>query len=115
MPSVEEAADRELEFADASALQRAETWFVSRDLARAKPGDLLFFKTGALEHVMIYIGASQIVPSARKWIVYVVDGRRVERASVQDTLASWPAEWRADASNSSFLGVWRFNILRDSE
>ncbi len=118
MPSVQEITPGDVSFPDATAIQRNETWFVSRDLSSAQPGDLLFFKTGpaAPEHVMIYIGRSQIVPSARQWIVYVSDsGRKVERASVEDTLASWPAEWKAAPRNSSFLGVWRFNILHGAE
>jgi uncharacterized protein YfaT (DUF1175 family) len=98
-------------------MKMRQAWFVSRDLANASPGDLLFFKPDGsdAEHVMIYVGASQILPSARRWIVYVTDAaREVQKVSVEDSLVSWPPAWRADPANKNFLGVWRLNILRDS-
>ena len=118
MPSVHEAAwAGEFGHADASALQRNETWFVSRDVATATPGDLLFFEAASdsAEHVMIYVGASQIVPSSRKWVVYLADaGREMEKVPLDALLAFPSADWRPQSENPHFLGVWRFNLLRDS-
>jgi hypothetical protein len=118
MPSVQEAAWSEnFGRADASALRRDETWFVSRDVAAAAPGDLLFFEAAgdSAEHVMIYVGSSQIVPSSRKWVVYLEDaGREMQKISIDALLAFPSADWRPRSDNVHFLGVRRFNLLRDS-
>jgi uncharacterized protein YfaT (DUF1175 family) len=118
MPSVQDSAwARKFGRADASALHQNETWFVSRDVRSALPGDLLFFEGAAdsAEHVMIYIGASQILPSSRTWVVYLADqGRHVEKVTVDSLLSSTYGDWRPGAENPRFLGVWRFNLLRDA-
>ncbi len=63
---------------------------------------------------MIYIGASQILPSSRNWVVYLFDaGRQVEKVTVDALLSSASADWRPGPDNPRFLGVWRFNLLRD--
>jgi hypothetical protein len=118
MPSVREAAwSSGFGRADASALQRDETWFVSRDVAAAVPGDLLFFEAAgdSAQHVMNYVGPSQIVPSSRKWVVYLADsGREMEKVPLDALLAFPSADWRPRSENAHFLGVRRFNLLRDS-
>jgi hypothetical protein len=118
MPSVQDAAwTEEFGRADASDLHHNETWFVSRDIRSALPGDLLFFEAAgdSAEHVMIYIGASQILPSSRNWVVYLADrGREVEKVTVDSLLSSSYGDWRPEVENPRFLGVWRFNLLRDA-
>ena len=118
MPSVQDASwTGELGQADASALHHSQTWFVSRDVRSALPGDLLFFEAASdsAEHVMIYIGASQILPSSGKWVVYLADrGREVEKVTVDSLLSPVYGDWRPGAENPRFLGVWRFNLLRDA-
>jgi uncharacterized protein YfaT (DUF1175 family) len=98
-------------------VERDETWFVSRDVAAAVPGDLLFFEAAgdSAQHVMIYVGPSQIVPSSRKWVVYLADsGREMEKVPLDALLAFPSADWRPRSENAHFLGVRRFNLLRDS-
>jgi uncharacterized protein YfaT (DUF1175 family) len=118
MPSVQDPAwTGEVRRADASALHHNLTWFVSRDIGSAAPGDLLFFEAApdSAEHVMIYIGASQILPSSQKWVVYLADqGRKVEKVAVDSLLSSSYGDWRPGTENPRFLGVWRFNLLRDT-
>jgi uncharacterized protein YfaT (DUF1175 family) len=118
MPSVQEGAwTGEQEEADASDLHHNRTWFVSRDIRSALPGDLLFFEAAgdSAEHVMIYIGASQILPSSRNWVVYLADrGREVEKVTVDSLLSPDYGDWRPRSENPRFLGVWRFNLLRDA-
>ena len=50
------------EFADAKTLWRHNTYIVGRDLGRARPGDLLFFRQSGHDmpfHAMIFLGHSQ--------------------------------------------------------
>ena len=62
-----------LQFADARTLWRYNSHFVSRNLTRALPGDLLFFRqsTGREPfHSMIYLGASQLRPDRKRYVLY---------------------------------------------
>ncbi|HWR51367.1 MAG TPA: DUF1175 family protein [Bryobacteraceae bacterium] len=109
------------EFADAETLMRLNTWLVSRDIARAAPGDLLFFRQ--LEqsmpfHVMIYAGPSQLEPDAGPVIVYHTGpiGKlpgEIRRPTVSELLAHPSPRWRPVPGNSNFLGFFRWNILND--
>ena len=112
------------EFADATTLRRFNCTFVNRDLAAALPGDLLFFRQFARAmpaHVMIYIGLSQIEPSPQRWLVYhtgPAEGGRpgeIRKVTTGDLLRHPAPEWRPEPGNSNFLGVWRLNLLRESE
>jgi len=50
------------EFADAKTLKSLNTFYVSRDIRQARPGDLLFYyqlEQGSPFHSMIFIGRSQ--------------------------------------------------------
>lgn len=110
-------------FADADTLRRYNTYFVSRDTAAAQPGDLLFFHQFDRKmpaHVMIWIGASQMEPpterSSSQWIVYHTGpAGEVRKVSLHDLRAHPSPEWRPLPGNANFLGVYRLNILRDSE
>lgn len=108
------------EFADSSTLLRYNTFRVSRDLDAARPGDLLFFcQPGQREpyHTMLFVGRSYFQPQGSDWIVYHtgdIDGRRGEVREVEArTLIEHPdPRWRPLVANPSFLGVYRFEILR---
>src|SRR5579862_6409533 len=84
--------------------------FISRDLKHAQPGDLLLFdRSDVPAHLMIYIGSSQIVPSRRKWVVYISE---VVHKVCRDSLMTDPSpEWRPSEDNPQFLGVWRLDLL----
>ena len=109
------------EFADAETLMHRNTWRVSRDIAEARPGDLLFFRQ--LEqrmpfHAMIYLGPSQFEPSAESYIVYHTgpdgtDPGEIRRPSVADLMRHPKPQWRPVVGNPNFLGVYRWNILVD--
>src|ERR1051326_2513276 len=81
------------QFADAEALRSLNTHFVSRDIRRAGPGDLLFYRQPAQHmpyHAMIYIGSSQITGDGN-WIVYHTgpdEGRpgEIRRVNVNELL-----------------------------
>jgi uncharacterized protein len=114
------------EFADAKTLQSLNTHFVSRNVADARPGDLLFYRqleTDEPYHSMIYVGESAWLPSPgsdwRQAIVVYHTGPvgkspgEMRRVSVADLLAHPSPRWRPVAGNSNFLGVYRWNILRE--
>jgi uncharacterized protein YfaT (DUF1175 family) len=109
------------EFADAATLRRFNTHFVTRDVRRALPGDLLFFRQSGRrmpDHAMIFVGASRFSPAdGDDWIVYHTGPSRsspgeIRRLRLAALLAYPQAEWRPAAYNEAFLGVYRWNILR---
>jgi uncharacterized protein YfaT (DUF1175 family) len=110
------------EFADAETLMRRNTWLVSRDLARAAPGDLLFYRQldqSMPFHVMIYLGSSQIEPGVQAVVVYHTGpaGKHpgeIRRVAAAELLAHPAPRWRPVPGNSNFLGVFRWNILKES-
>jgi uncharacterized protein YfaT (DUF1175 family) len=105
------------QFADADTLRRYNTFFVSRDIFIARPGDLLFYRQFDRRmpaHVMIYLGSSQIAPSPQKWIIYHTGpSGEIRKVSTEDLLAHPSPEWRPVPGNSNFLGFRRLNLLRE--
>ncbi len=107
------------QFADAKTLWRSNCHFVSRELSAAQPGDLLFFRRQGGEetfHSMIYIGQSRIRSDGKGYVVYHTgpdgdDPGEMRRLTVNDLMRFPKSEWRPLASNASFLGVYRWNIL----
>ncbi|MFN7997136.1 MAG: DUF1175 domain-containing protein [Bryobacteraceae bacterium] len=108
------------QFADAETLWRRNTHFVSRSVEAALPGDLLFFRqeTGNERfHSMIYLGDSSIRKDGKRYILYHTgptgsDPGEIRRPAVEELVRFPKAEWRPVTGNPSFLGVFRWNILR---
>ena len=108
------------QFADAKTLELRNTHLVTRDLARAQPGDLLFYRQDSEHmpfHSMIYVGESQIEKGAGRYLVYHTgpdsDGPGEIRRPTVDELRHFPEpDWRPLPDNPRFLGVYRWNILR---
>jgi uncharacterized protein YfaT (DUF1175 family) len=104
------------QFADAQTLRKHNTHFVTRDLARAQAGDLLFFRQEAGEmpfHSMIFLGDSPIRGDRGPYLLYHTgpDGE-IKRPTVAELLSFPQPEWRPVPANPNFLGVYRWNILR---
>lgn len=103
------------QFADAKTLMQRNTFFVSRDVRAARTGDLLFFRQleqNSPFHSMILTG------SGHNWAVYHTGPIGKERGEVRrvllDDLLNHPdRRWRPLPENSNFLGVYRWNILRE--
>ena len=107
------------QFADAKTLWQRNTFFVSRDAHAARPGDLLFFRQLEQDspyHSMIVTGKTP------RWVVYhtgpIGNGRsaqpgEVRRMTIDDLLHHPDTRWRPISTNSNFLGVYRWNVLRE--
>lgn len=103
------------QFADAHALLTLNTYFVSRDVRAALPGDLLFYRQleqNSPWHSMIVTG------QPGEWVIYDTGpiGKapgEVRRLTIADLLHHTDARWRPLPENTNFLGVYRWNILRD--
>ncbi len=111
------------QFADVETIWRYNTFFVGRDLGRARPGDLLFFRQDAEKmpfHAMIFLGRSQIEAGNERFVIYHTGPSGKTRGEIRRwpvaELVNYPeARWRPIASNPGFLGVYRWNILRGGE
>ena len=111
------------QFADAATLMRRNTHLVTRDLRRALPGDLLFFRQ--LEqrqpfHSMIFLGHSQYEDDGRPWLLYHTGPLggglgEIRRVTVEELIHHPSARWHPVPGNENFLGVYRWNILRRDE
>jgi len=103
------------QFADAKTLWQRNTFLVTRDVRAARPGDLLFYRQleqNSPYHSMILTG------DAHNWAVYHTGPTgtgpgEVRRVSVDDLLHHPDIRWRPVPENSNFLGVYRWNILRE--
>jgi uncharacterized protein len=123
-PGPLEAVDREdgafAEFADASTLLHLNTYFISREVGGARPGDLLFFHQPEQQepyHAMIFVGPSYFQPGGQQWIVYHTGDLNGHRGEIREVDAALlmrhpDPHWRPSSANPRFLGVYRFDILR---
>lgn len=110
------------EFADARSLMVANAHLVSRDVRRVRPGDLLFYLQPDQQspfHSMIFVGGSTFGPGS-DWVVYHTgrDGRwrgEIRRVSLASLVSHPDQRWRPTMSNPRFLGVYRWNILREDD
>lgn len=117
------APGKSAQFADASTLRRLNCHFVSRSLQNALPGDLLFYRQfgrAMPAHAMVYLGASALQPGPGRWVVYHTgpvgkSAGEIRKVSAADLLAHPAPEWRPEPGNPNFLGVWRWNLLRETE
>jgi uncharacterized protein YfaT (DUF1175 family) len=105
------ATGRFQQFADAQTLWRNNTHSIGRNLNRAQPGDLLFFRRGTNFHSMIYLGESKIKPDGHKYLLYHTGSGEMRRPTVEELMRFPQPEWRPEPTNPAFLGISRWNIL----
>lgn len=111
------------QFADAKTLQRLNSTFVSRDIQRAEPGDLLFYRQLEQDlpfHAMVVLGASHFSAEPGPWVVYHTGPRgeskgEMRRVHLAELLQHPEPRWRPVPGNRNFLGVYRWNILGGME
>jgi uncharacterized protein YfaT (DUF1175 family) len=110
------------EFADAETLRRYNTHLISRDLRAARSGDLLFFRQAEHRmpfHSMVYLGRSHFGDGA-DWLIYhtgpsATNTGEIRRVTTRDLMHHPQACWRPLPQNPAFLGVYRWNILREAD
>ena len=111
------------QFADVETLLRYNTFRVGRDLTRAQPGDVIFFRQDRPKmqfHAMIFLGQSQVEPGDEQFVAYHTGptGNKpgeIRRLTVTQLINYPDARWRPVPSNPAFLGLYRWNILRGAE
>jgi uncharacterized protein YfaT (DUF1175 family) len=103
------------QFADAKTLVERNTYFVTRDVRQAEPGDLLFYRQFGQSspwHSMIVTrvgGQAAVVYDTGEDHGKSGELRRVALAELLDHPQP---QWRPIPGNPNFLGVYRWNILR---
>jgi uncharacterized protein YfaT (DUF1175 family) len=113
------APPRYAEFADARTLVALNTTPVGRDPARARPGDLLYFRQPGQtrpDHLMVFIGRSDFEREHADWVVYHTGPSPAGPGEVRkvrlSTLAAHPSpRWRPAATNPYFAGIFRLTAL----
>jgi uncharacterized protein YfaT (DUF1175 family) len=115
------------QFADAQTLMQHNTYLIGRDLRLARPGDLIFYRQLDQEspydvpdvahyhspfHSMIFCGEMGVVYHTGP----IHHGKgEMRRLLVSDLLHHPDARWRPLPENNNFLGVYRWNILREGD
>jgi len=103
------------QFADAKTLWQHNTFFISRDVRAGRTGDLLFYRQ--LEQNSPY-NSMVLTGAGHEWAVYhtgpIGNGPgEVRRVLITDLMHHPDTRWRPISQNSNFLGVYRWNILRE--
>ena len=115
------------QFADAQTLMQRNTYLIGRDLRLARPGDLIFYRQLDQQspydvpdvthyhspfHSMIFCGEMGVVYHTGP----IHNGKgEMRRLLVSDLLHHPDARWRPLPENTNFLGVYRWNILREGD
>jgi uncharacterized protein YfaT (DUF1175 family) len=101
------------------------TFLVSRDVRLAQPGDLLFYRQleqNSPYHSITFVGRSQFISGEGgddPIVVYHTGpigkaAGEMRRIRLSQLLQHPSPRWRPVPGNSNFLGVYRWNILRDT-
>jgi uncharacterized protein YfaT (DUF1175 family) len=111
------------QFADARTLMTRNTYLAGRDVRVARPGDLIFYRQldqvspydvhfHSPFHSMIFCGDQGVV-----YHTGPIDKGKGEmrRLLLSDLLHHPDARWRPLPENENFLGVYRWNILREGD
>jgi uncharacterized protein YfaT (DUF1175 family) len=103
------------QFADARTLVERNAYLVSRDVRRALPGDLLFYRQFGQSSPWHSMIVTRVGPGAA--VVYDTgedQGKpgELRRVALAELLDHPQPQWRPLPGNPNFLGVYRWNILR---
>lgn len=94
-------------FVPAIDLVQENTRFVSRELMRAQPGDLMFFDMGDEQHLMVWMGHYIAYHTGRD-----DPGDNGLRALRPEQLFDWQdTRWRPTPDNPNFAGIYCLDFL----
>jgi uncharacterized protein YfaT (DUF1175 family) len=112
------------QFADARTLMQHNTYLVGRNVNQARPGDLIFYRQLEQDspydvsgyhspfHSMIVCGDREVVYHTGP----IHHGKgEIRHLLVSELLHHPDARWRPLPENANFLGVYRWNILREGD
>jgi uncharacterized protein YfaT (DUF1175 family) len=112
------------EFADAKTLLQLNAYRVSRDVRLAQPGDLLFYRQleqNSPWHSMVFVGKSHWTNDGSQQAILVYHtgpiGKapgEMRRVGLEQLMHHPSPRWRPVPGNSNFLGVYRWNILKEA-
>lgn len=113
------------EFADVKTLLQLNAFFVSRDIRLALPGDLLFYRQlqqNSPYHSITFVGRSQFISGedADDPVLVYHTGPigslpgEMRRVQLSQLMQHPSPRWRPVSGNSNFLGVYRWNILKET-
>jgi hypothetical protein len=103
------------QFADAKTLVERNSYFVSRDVRQALPGDLLFYRQfgqSSAWHSMILVETGSQARVAYDTGADHGSHGEIRLVALTELLDHPQPQWRPIAQNPNFLGVFRWNILR---
>jgi uncharacterized protein len=115
------------QFADAETLMERNAYRIGRDLRLARPGDLIFYRQLDQDSPYDVPGATphhspfhSMIVCGEKDVVYhtgpMHHGKgEMRRLLLNDLLHHPDARWRPLPENANFLGVYRWNILREGD
>lgn len=119
--------DRHAEFADARTLVRLNTRPLGREVAAARPGDLLYFQQAGHrlpDHLMVFVGPSRFESDGDDWVVYHTGPSgaaeptgepsstgEVRKVRLADLLHHPSPRWQPRTDNPSFKGVFRWSWI----
>ena len=92
-------------YVGALELVQENATFVSRDLNRAEPGDLLFFDQGDDQHLMVFTG---------RYVAYHTgqhEGDGLRAVSIPQLLSWRDTRWQPAPDNPNFKGIFRLRFL----
>jgi len=103
------------QFADARTLVEHNAYLVSRDVHRALPGDLLFYRQFGQSSPWHSMIVTRVGPEAA--VVYDTgedqgNPGELRRVALAELVDHPEPQWRPIQGNPNFLGVYRWNILR---
>ncbi|HXB21179.1 MAG TPA: DUF1175 family protein [Candidatus Solibacter sp.] len=123
-PDTENPRQAFAEFADAKTLLQFNTYRVSRDVRLAQPGDLLFYRQleqNSPYHSMVFVGKSHWANDGQHEAILVYHtgpiGKapgEMRRVGLSQLMQHPSPRWRPVPGNSNFLGVYRWNILKEA-
>jgi uncharacterized protein YfaT (DUF1175 family) len=115
------------QFADAQTLMLRNTYRIGRDLRLGRPGDVIFYRQLDQDSPYDVPGAPRshspfhsMILCGDQGVVYhtgpIHNGKgEMRRMLLSDLLHHPDARWRPLPENENFLGVYRWNILREGD